>query len=95
MLAWSILSLLFLLSLVIIGLRRWEGWIFAVITNVGWIVYSLVGGVRVVELVINSIGLVVSIIFLVRWNRDQRAKDEAELDEQVPATLGDPTARSA
>ena len=88
MLAWSILSLLFLLSLVIIGLRRWEGWIFAVITNVGWIVYSLVGGVRVVELVINSIGLVVSVIFLVRWNRDQRAKDEAELEEQVPASLG-------
>ena len=88
MLAWSVLSLLFLLSLVIIGLRRWEGWIFATITNVGWIVYSLVGGVRVVELVINSIGLVVSVIFLVRWRRDQRAKDEAELDEPVAARVG-------
>ena len=88
MLAWSVLSLLFLLSLVIIGLRRWEGWIFAVITNVAWIVYSLVGGVRVVELVINSIGLVVSVIFLVRWRRDQRAKDEAELDEPVAARVG-------
>jgi hypothetical protein len=88
MLAWSVLSLLFLLSLVIIGLRRWEGWIFAVITNVGWIVYSLVGGVRVVELVINSIGLVVSVIFLVRWRKDQRAKDEAELDEPVAARVG-------
>ena len=85
MLAWSILSLLFLLSLVIIGLRRWEGWIFAVITNVAWIVYSLVGGVREVELVINSIGLVVSVVFLVRWRKDQRAKDEAELDEPVAA----------
>jgi hypothetical protein len=72
---------------VIIGLRRWEGWIFAVITNVAWIVYSLVGGVRVVELVINSIGLVVSVIFLVRWRRDQRAKDEAELDEPVAASV--------
>ena len=88
MLAWSILSLLFLLSLVIIGLRRWEGWIFAVITNVAWIVYSMVGGVRVVELVVNSIGLVVSVIFLVRWHREQRAKDEAELEEQVPASIG-------
>ena len=88
MLAWSVLSLLFLLSLVIIGLRRWEGWIFAMITNVGWIAYSLVGGVRVVELVINSIGLVVSVIFLVRWRRDQRAKDEAELEEPVAARVG-------
>jgi nicotinamide riboside transporter PnuC len=88
MLAWSVLSLLFLLSLVIIGLRRWEGWIFAVITNVGWIVYSLVGGVRVVELVINSIGLLISVIFLVRWRKDQRAKDEAELDEPVAARVG-------
>ena len=88
MLAWSVLSLLFLLSLVIIGLRRWEGWIFAVITNVGWIVYSMVGGVRVVELVINSIGLVVSVIFLVRWRKDQRAKDEAELEEPVAARVG-------
>jgi nicotinamide riboside transporter PnuC len=81
MLAWTVLSLLFLLSLVIIGLRRWEGWIFAVITNIAWIVYSVVGGVRVVELVVNVIGLIVSVIFLVRWNRDQRARDEAELDE--------------
>jgi hypothetical protein len=81
MLAWTVLSLLFLLSLVIIGLRRWEGWIFALITNVGWIVYSTVGGVRWIELVVNLIGLVVSVIFLVRWRRDQRAKDEAEVDE--------------
>ena len=88
MLAWSILSLLFLLSLVIIGLRRWEGWIFAVITNAAWIVYSVVGGVRVVELVVNSIGLVVSVIFLVRWRREQRAKDEAELEEPVAASVG-------
>jgi uncharacterized membrane protein len=81
MLAWTVLSLLFLLSLVIIGLRRWEGWIFALITNVGWIAYSMVGGVRVVELVVTLIGLVVSVIFLVRWYRDQRAKDEAEADQ--------------
>jgi hypothetical protein len=81
MLAWTVLSLLFLLSLVIIGLRRWEGWIFALITNVGWIVYSTVGGVRWIELVVNLIGLVVSVIFLVRWNRDQRAKDEAEVEQ--------------
>jgi hypothetical protein len=88
MLAWSVLSLLFLLSLVIIGLRRWEGWIFAVITNVGWIVYSLVGGVRVVELVIHVLGLIVSVIFLVRWNRAQRALDEEEIDEQATTSIG-------
>jgi hypothetical protein len=81
MLAWTVLSLLFLLSLIIIGLRRWEGWIFALITNVGWIVYSLVGGVRWIELVVNVLGLVVSVIFLVRWHRDQRARDEAEVDQ--------------
>ena len=89
MLAWAVLSLLFLLSLVIIGLRRWEGWIFALITSVGWIVYSLVGGVRVVELVVHSLGLIVSVLFLVRWNRDQRALDEAEeaeIDEQAAAS---------
>ena len=85
MVAWTVLSLLFLLSLVIIGLRRWEGWIFAVITSVGWIVYSLVGGVRVVELVVHALLLVVSVIFLVRWNRAQRALDEEEADEQVTA----------
>jgi hypothetical protein len=81
MLAWTVLSLLFLLSLVIIGLRRWEGWIFALITNVGWIVYATVGGVRWIELVVTLIGVVVSVIFLVRWRRDQRAKDEAEVDQ--------------
>jgi hypothetical protein len=85
MLAWTVLSLLFLLSLVIIGLRRWEGWIFAVITSVGWIIYSVVGGVRVVELVVHSLLLVVSVIFLVRWNKAQRALDEEEVDEQPTA----------
>jgi len=88
MLAWTVLSLLFILSLVIIGLRRWEGWIFAVITSVGWIVYSLVGGVRVVELVVHALLLVVSVIFLVRWNRAQRAEDEDEVDEQATASTG-------
>ena len=88
MLAWTVLSLLFLLSLVIIGLRRWEGWIFALITSVGWIVYSLVGGVRVVELIVHTLGLIVSVLFLVRWYRDQRARDEAELEEPVAARVG-------
>ena len=91
MFAWTVLSLLFLLSLVIIGLRRWEGWIFAVITSVGWIVYSVVGGVRVVELVVHALLLVVSVIFLVRWNRAQRVLDENEdeVDEQrTAATIG-------
>lgn len=88
MLAWSVLSLLFLISLVIIGLRRWEGWIFAVITSVGWIVYAVVGGVRVVELVIHSLALVVSVLFLVRWNRAQRAGDEDEADEPATARTG-------
>ena len=89
MFAWTVLSLLFLLSLVIIGLRRWEGWIFAVITSVGWIVYSVVGGVRVVELVVHTLLLVVSVIFLVRWNRAQRALDENEdedVEQQTAAT---------
>ncbi|HZA04470.1 MAG TPA: hypothetical protein VE617_07895 [Propionibacteriaceae bacterium] len=85
MFAWTVLSLLFLLSLVIIGLRRWEGWIFAVITSVGWIVYSLVGGVRVVELVVHVLLLLVSVLFLVRWNRAQRTQDEEEIDEQPTA----------
>jgi hypothetical protein len=89
MFAWTVLSLLFLLSLVIIGLRRWEGWIFAVITSVGWIVYSLVGGVRVVELVVHVLLLLVSVLFLVRWYRAQRVLDEEEIDEQpTAATVG-------
>jgi uncharacterized membrane protein len=84
MFAWTVLSLLFLLSLVIIGLRHWAGWMFASITSVGWIVYALVGGVRVVELVVAILGLAVSVVFLVRWNREQRARDEA-IAEEAPA----------
>ena len=48
MLVWGVLSFLFLVSLLIIGMRRWEGWMFASLTNAGWIIYSLVDGVRVV-----------------------------------------------
>lgn len=80
MFAWGVLSLLFAVSLVIIGLRRWEGWLFAALTNLGWIVYSTVDGVRVVELVFSVVSLVVCVIFLVRWNREQRAEDAAKLD---------------
>jgi lysylphosphatidylglycerol synthetase-like protein (DUF2156 family) len=88
MFAWTVLSLLFLISLLIIGLRHWAGWMFACITSVGWIVYSLVGGVRVIELVVSILGLVLSVLFLVRWNRDQRALDE-EIAEEAPAVKGD------
>lgn len=80
MLTWGVLSFLFLVSMVIIGMRRWEGWMFAALTNVGWIVYSLVDGIRIVELVFSVLGLVVSVIFWLRWNKDQRAQDEAAID---------------
>lgn len=76
MVAWSVLTLLFAISLLIIGLRHWEGWMFASITGVGWLVYSVVGGVRVVELIFNLVVLVVSVVFLVRWSREQKARDE-------------------
>ena len=83
MLIWGVLSFLFLVSLVIIGMRRWEGCIFASLTNVGWIIYALVDGVRVVELVFSVLGLVVSVIFWIRWSKEQKAKDEAALYEGV------------
>jgi nicotinamide riboside transporter PnuC len=83
MLTWGVLSFLFLISMVIIGMRRWEGWMFASLTNVGWIIYALVDGVRVVELIFSILGLVVSVIFWLRWNKDQKAKDEAALDSGV------------
>ena len=83
MLVWGVLSFLFLVSLLIIGMRRWEGWMFASLTNAGWIIYSLVDGVRVVELVFSALGLVLTVIFWLRWNKDQKAKDEAALYEDV------------
>jgi lysylphosphatidylglycerol synthetase-like protein (DUF2156 family) len=88
MFAWTVLSLLFLISLLIIGLRHWAGWMFACITSVGWIVYSLVGGVRVIELVVSILGLILSVVFLVRWNREQRVLDE-EIADETPAVQGD------
>lgn len=81
--AWSVLSFLFLVSLLIIGMRRWEGWMFASLTNAGWIVYALVDGVRVAELVFGILGLVVSVVFWLRWNKNQQAEDA--LDRGVAA----------
>jgi hypothetical protein len=81
MLIWGVLSAIFLVSLVIIGMRRWEGWMIASLTNVGWIISSVVDGVRVVELVFSILGLVVSVIFWLRWNKEQRILDEAELED--------------
>ena len=83
MVTWGVLSFLFLISMVIIGMRRWEGWMFASLTSVGWIIYALVDGVRVVELIFSILGLVLSVIFWLRWNKDQKAKDEAALDSGV------------
>lgn len=83
MMVWGVLSFLFLISLVIIGMRRWEGWMFASLTNVGWIINALVGGVRVVELVFNALALVLTVLFWLRWNKDQHAIDEAALDAGV------------
>ncbi|HZA73688.1 MAG TPA: hypothetical protein VE476_12355 [Propionibacteriaceae bacterium] len=81
MLIWGVLSAIFLVSLVIIGMRRWEGWMIASLTNVGWIISSVVDGVRVVELVFSILGLVVSVIFWLRWNKEQRILDEADLED--------------
>ena len=83
MVTWGVLSFLFLVSMLIIGMRRWEGWMFASLTSVGWIIYSLVGGVRVVELIFSVLCLVLSVIFWRRWNRDQKARDEAAIDSGV------------
>jgi hypothetical protein len=88
MLAWSVLSVIFIIALVIIGLRRWEGWMFASIINVGWIIYSVVDGVRVVELVIHSLALVVSVIFWLRWNREQKVLDEQENERASASVAG-------
>ena len=88
MLAWSVLSVIFIIALVIIGMRRWEGWMFASIINVGWIIYSVVDGVRVVELVIHALALVVSVIFWLRWNREQKALDEQANERSSASVAG-------
>ena len=89
MLAWTLVSLLFTIALVIIGLKRWEGWLVAAIANVGWIFYSVVGGVRVLELIVAIIGLAVSVIFWLRWNKAQRLQDEEAEDRAATPVLGD------
>ena len=88
MLAWSVLSVIFIIALVIIGMRRWEGWMFASIINVGWIIYSVVDGLRVVELVIHALALVVSVIFWLRWNREQKVLDEQANERSSASVAG-------
>ena len=78
MLAWGVLSLLYTISILIIGMRRWEGWMFASITNVGWIIYSAVNG-NIALVIISIVSLIVTFIFWVRWNKDQRGKDSDEV----------------
>ena len=82
MLAWGVLSLLYTISILIIGFRRWEGWMFASLTNVGWVIYSAVYG-NVVLIIISAVALVVTVIFWVRWNKDQRVTDSNEIKEGV------------
>ena len=85
MVAWGVLSVIFIVALVVIGLRRWEGWMFASIINVGWVIYSLVDGVRVLELVMHALALVVTVTFWLRWNREQKVLDEQ--GQQVSASV--------
>ena len=82
MLAWGVLSLLFTISLLIIGMRRWEGWMFATLTNVGWIIYSAVYA-NLAIVIISVVSLVVTFIFWMRWNKDQKANDSNQLNEQA------------
>jgi hypothetical protein len=86
MLAWGVLSLLYTISLLIIGMRRWEGWMFATLTNVGWIIYSAVYA-NLALLIISIVGLVVTFIFWLRWSREQKAKDANQLNEMGPASV--------
>lgn len=81
MVVWGVLSAFYLVALVIIGMRRWEGWMVASLTNVGWIFGSVVDGVRAVELVFSVLGLVVTVVFWLRWHREQRVLDEAALED--------------
>ena len=82
MLAWGVLSLLYTISLLIIGMRRWEGWMFATLTNVGWIIYSAVYA-NIAIVIISSVSLVVTFIFWMRWNKDQKAIDSNEVNVQA------------
>ena len=82
MLAWGVLSLLYTISLLIIGMRRWEGWMFATLTNVGWIIYSAVYA-NIAIVIISSVGLVVTVIFWMRWNKDQKASDSNQVNAQA------------
>lgn len=66
--------MLYTISLLIIGFRRWEGWMFASLTNAGWIIYSAVYG-NVVLIIISAAALVVTVIFWLRWNKEQRVID--------------------
>ena len=82
MLAWGVLSLLYTISLLIIGMRRWEGWMFATLTNVGWIIYSAVYA-DIAIVIISVVSLVVTFIFWMRWNKDQKAIDSNEVNAQA------------
>jgi hypothetical protein len=82
MLAWGVLSLLYTISLLIIGMRRWEGWMFATLTNVGWIIYSAVYA-NIAIVIISIVSLVVTLIFWMRWNKDQKAIDSNEVNAQA------------
>ena len=86
MLAWGVLSLLYTISILIIGMRRWEGWMFASITNVGWIIYSAVYA-NLAIVIISIVGLIVTFIFWLRWSREQRAKDGNEVSAMGPAAV--------
>ncbi len=82
MLAWGVLSLLYTISLLIIGMRRWEGWMFATLTNVGWIIYSAVYA-NIAIVIVSIVSLVVTFIFWMRWNKDQKAIDSNEVNAQA------------
>ena len=86
MLAWGVLSLLYTISLLIIGMRRWEGWMFASITNVGWIIYSAVYA-NLAIVIISIVGLIVTFIFWLRWSREQKAADGNQINERGPASV--------
>ena len=86
MLAWGVLSLLYTVSILIIGMRRWEGWMFASITNVGWIIYSAVYA-NLAIVIISIIALIVTFIFWVRWSKDQKAKDSNVINEMGTASV--------
>ena len=86
MLAWGVLSLLYTISILIIGMRRWEGWMFASITNVGWIIYSAVYA-NLAIVIISIVGLIVTFIFWLRWSREQKAKDGNHISERGPASV--------